>query len=220
MQKQISSPETGALSGAGIASVVFLILTLLFGSVMIWALVNYNDQKTNVDKKVNTAVEIAKKIQKEEDERDFEEREKAPFRVFQGPSDFGSISFQYPKTWSAYVADDSDEYEVAFFPLVVPVQGGRTASTPLPLRIKVVNTPYSKYVSEFQKAIEEKELKSVPVEISGEVGNRLDGKLEEGINGSMVVFKVRDKTMTMSTEAEEYRKDFNEIILKTLTFNP
>jgi hypothetical protein len=36
----------------------------------------------------------------------------------------------------------------------------------------------------------------------------------------MVVIKVRDKTLKIYTESTDYMSDFNDIVLKNLTFSP
>jgi hypothetical protein len=42
---------------------------------------------------------------------------------------------------------------------------------------------------------------------------------EQNQNGAMVIIKVRDKTLQISTQSNEYINDFNNI-LNTLTFSP
>jgi hypothetical protein len=32
------------------------------------------------------------------------EREKYPYKTFSGPEDYGKLTFEYPKTWSVYIA--------------------------------------------------------------------------------------------------------------------
>ena len=49
-------------------------------------------------------------------------------------------------------------------------------------------------------------------------GTRLDGSFTEDIRGSAVIFKIRDKTVTLRSDAETFRADFDALI-KTITFN-
>ncbi len=83
--KRILQQESGVVTGQLVINIVLSILVLVLGSVMIWALVNYNDQKTNVDSKVGTAVADAKQQQLNQDTKDFAQREKEPNQQFIGP---------------------------------------------------------------------------------------------------------------------------------------
>jgi uncharacterized protein HemX len=55
-------------------------------------------------------------------------------------------------------------------------------------------------------------------------GTRFDGAIGQSgsndINGSMLVIKVRDKTLQISTQTQAGVKDFDNIILPALTFVP
>ena len=213
----MNSNERGA-AGLVIACVISIILVLIFGSVMIWALVNYNDQKTNVDAKITAAVADAKKAQAEEDESKFAEREKDPNKDFVGPSDLGQIQFKYPKTWSAYKnIETASTLEAYLQPGVVHPVSSRQAYA---LRVSVLDRPYEQELKTYQGLVQKGDLRSSPVTVNGFNGNRIDGKFSKDIEGSMVVFKVRDKTLKIFTESPTFRGDFDGIILKTLKFNP
>ncbi len=208
--------EEGAVSGPVIANIVLLVLVIGFGSMMIWALVNYTDQKNNVDAKIDVAVATAKKEQSDEDEKKFAEREKEPYRPFVGPDDLGRVTFNYPKTYSVYVDKEGTSYEAYLHPSVVPPLSSKR---PYALRVSIVDRPYEQSLKEYDAIVKRGELKSTPVTINGYDGNRLDGRFSKEVEGSMVVFKVRDKTLRVFTEAATFRNDFNDIILKSLNFN-
>jgi hypothetical protein len=212
---------TNSQRGAGvlvIANVVSIILVIIFGGVMVWALVNYNDQKNNVDAKIAAAVEEAKKIQKDDDEKKFAEREKAPNKDFVGPSDLGRIHFLYPKTWSAYIdREAASTFEAYLQPGTVhPVSSNRAYA----LRVSILDRPYEQELRTYQGLVTKGDLKSSPVTINGFNGNRIEGKFSKDIEGTMVMFKVRDKAFKIFTESPTYKGDFENIILKTLEFNP
>lgn len=210
--------EAGAVSGAMILTIVLTLLVLLFGSVMIWALVNYNDAKNNLDAKVEVAVAEAKKVQSEADEKKFIEREKEPLQPFVSPDDLGGVTFNYPKTWSAYIDKSSNgSFEAYLQPKVVhPL----TARQPYALRVTIETRPYDQILNSYASQVKKGDLRSTPVTVNGFSGNRLDGKFSKDINGAMVLFKVRDKTLRVYTESQSYLNDFNTIILKDLKFNP
>ena len=72
---------------------------------------------------MNLAVAEAKKEQATLDEDKFAQREKEPNRQFVGPDDYGRLTFDYPKTWSVYVARDTSRggtYEAYLNPITVP----------------------------------------------------------------------------------------------------
>ena len=214
-----STNETGSANPLLISNIILAVLAVGFGSVMVWALINYNDQKVNVDSKIAHAVTDAKKVQIGEDEKSFIEREKAPLVQYVGPEDLGRVTFNYPKTWSAYIGKDpsTGELEAYLHPGVVPfVKTGQQFA----LEIKVVRQSYEQTLKTYESAVKKGELKSAPVVVNGFTGVRLDGKFSKEIEGSAVLFKVRDKTLIVATDAATFRPDFDNIILKSLDFNP
>lgn len=202
-----------------IPTIILGVLTLTFGSLGIWAYVNYNDQKNNVDQKISAAVASAKKEQTEVDQKEFLEREKEPYRPFVGPDDLGRPAFNYPKTWSVYIGADTRgrEFQAYFQPITVPATN---SGTPYALRVSVESRAYEDYLKGYETAVKKGDLKSSPIAIQGMNGTRLDGNFSKTVRGSMVIFKVRDKTLRVYTESETFQPDFDNIILKSLTFNP
>jgi hypothetical protein len=213
--------QQGSVSGALIASVVLGVLVVVLGSVAIWAIVNYNDQKDNVDSKIEVAVSAAKQQQAADDDKKFAEREKEPYDKFIGPDELGRVEFDFPKTWSAHVARDGEKgtsgYEAYLYPKVVPPieNDGQYA-----LRVIIEARTYEEVLRSYENRVENGDLRSSSVTISGYNGTRLDGKFSKEIEGSAVFFKVRDKTLMIATDATVFRPDFNNIILKSLNFNP
>lgn len=210
--------EAGSVNPLVISNVLLAVLTIAFGGVMVWALVNYGDQKDNVDAKVAVAVGEAKKEQAADDEKNFLEREKAPYEQYVGPDDLGRVTFNYPKTWSVYQAKtDANSMEAYLHPGVVPAiqQGGQFA-----LEVKVRNQSSDQVLSGYESSVKRGELKSTQVVINGSSATRLDGAFGKDLKGSIVIFKLRDKTLTLATDAETYRSDFDNVILKSLDFNP
>ncbi|PLS81137.1 hypothetical protein CYG49_02770 [Candidatus Saccharibacteria bacterium] len=216
MRKEFARQE-GAVTGLLIANVLLTVFVLIFGSVMIWALISYNDQKNNVDAKINAAVAQAKKEQADEDEKQFIEREKEPTRPFLGPEDLGRVSFNYPKTWSVYINKTGSEYEAFLHPgVVMPL----TSKQPYALKVNINNNSYERELQKYEQQVKKGDLKSSPTTVNGYQGNRLDGKFTNEVTGSMVIFKIRDKALTLQTQSPTYRNDFDGIVLPKLTFNP
>jgi hypothetical protein len=75
-------------------------------------------------------------------------------------------------------------------------------------------------VNAYTQAVKKGDLKSVPITVNNFNGIRLDGKFSTTWSGSVVVFKVRDKTLTIATDVDTFKDDFTNIIVKSLDFNP
>lgn len=214
------SREAGAANPLLISTILFAFLTVVFASVMVWALVNYMDQKNNVDSKVADAVEIAKAEQAEADEAAFIEREKEPYRVYAGSADLGSVRFNYPKTWSVYEASNSADSGLNTYlhPKVVPPidADGQVFAA----RVEVRGASYESVLSEYEGTLEDGSLKARPYAIGEYRGMRMSGKLDESHTGVAVLFKVRDKTLIITTNSPAFVKDLDNVILKSLQFNP
>lgn len=214
-----SNDQRGEVNPLLLISIVLTILVLGLGSFSIWAFVNYTDQKNNVDQKISAAVANAKRQQSNDDEAKFAEREKQPTRVFAGPDDLGRVQVNYPKTWSVYVDKDgsgNSNYEAYFAAGVVPPILSRT---PYALRITIENKSYEDVLKVYQELVKKGDLRSSPVTLQGQTGTRLDGKFSKDISGSMVLFKVRDKTLEVHTQSPTFVSDYDNIILPSLIFN-
>lgn len=209
--------ESGAVNPLLISNIITGLMVILLTGLTIWAYTGYSDYKNNSDQKVAAAVEKAKSDQKTADETSFIEREKLPTRTYTGPADLGSVSFQYPKTWSVYVAKQTTELEAYLHPDTVPPVSN---TQPFAVRVNVENRAYETVIKIYDTLVKKGDLKSNPVTIEGFSGIRLDGKFSKEREGSAVVFKVRDKTLTVATDASAYKGDFDNTILKSLKFNP
>jgi hypothetical protein len=211
---------SGLLVGL-IVSVVLLVGALGFGT---WAFLSRQDYKNNSDQKVVAAVEEAIKATEEADAIKYAEEAKNPLKTHKGPDAFGSVTLQYPKTWSGYLIEtlsNSTAVDNYFHPDVV--RDARNQENSHALRIQVVNQTYDKAVDSYKDAVERGNLKasaySLP-KVAGVVGTRFDGEVEVNKQGSMVVLPVRNMTLKVWTESTDYLADFNNIILPNLSFAP
>lgn len=211
--------QKGFISGAIVGNVVLGIISLVFGSIMIWALVNYNDQKNNVDGKIQNAVQLAKSQQKDSDQAAFDEKEKNPLKGFIGPNDLGRVTFDYPKTWSVYVADDgasSSNYEAYLNPEKVPSTNGQNKFA---LHVSILDQSYDQVLQQYKGLVTSGQLQSQAITTNGFTGTRFDGKFSQDIEGSAVVFKIRDKTLVLKTDSTAFKPDFDSIVVKSLKFD-
>jgi len=205
--------EQGAANTWLIVGIIFIATTVLLIGGLVWALMNYFDQKNNVDTKVSAAVTTAVKDQADKDALEFEIADKKPNRQFSGPEDFGELRFDYPKTWSVYVANDATTdgaYEAYLNPVAVPTIDEETQ---FGLRVKIETKNYDKVIAEeYADLVKEGKLKSSVIKAGGQDATRVDGSFTDNIRGSAVIFKLRDKTVTLRTDADTFKTDFDAII--------
>lgn len=215
--KSPHSFQKGAISGTTIVISSLAFLLVVLGGVAIWSYMQYFEAKTDIDGKIAVAEAEAAKEQAEKDEEKFLEREKEPNRQFVGPSDYGRVTFEYPKTWSVYEAKDASTggtYEAYMNPIVVPAVKN---SERFALRVTVEDSDYDNALDRYQGLVKKGDLKSSAVAANGVNGTRLDGNFTKDIRGSAVLFKIRDKVLTVRTDAEVFKTDFNKLI-KTIEF--
>jgi hypothetical protein len=220
--------ERGEKSIFLITTVIFAILTIGLGVGFGWSYFQMVDYKDNSDQKVETAVTSAKTEQEEMLRKQFDEDYKLPNNVFTGPADYGSVSFEYPKTWSVYIADDSkdsNEYLAYFHPVAVPPVNDER---PYALRVIIVNRRIDEVLERYEAKIEDRKLKSSPVNLTDADtdnpkssygrGIRLNGQFSETINGSAVLYDIRGRTLMVAVDNKKFMKDFDNTILKTLKY--
>ncbi len=213
-----SHSERGAVAVSTFVIIGLSVFTVAFAGLAVWALINYMDQKNNVDAKVSSAVTSAEKKLGDELEAKFIEREKEPLKSFSGPSDYGTLSFKYPKTWNVYISNDGSKgngYEAYFSPSAVPSltsNGSRYA-----LHIAIVNDTYEDVLSEYEALVKKGDLKTSATKAGDQNGTRLDGNFSKDIRGAAVVYKIRDKTAIIQTDADTFKADF-DALTQTISF--
>lgn len=206
-------------TGALVSIILLALFTVAFAGLSVWAFINYMDQKQNVDEKIGRAVATAEKEQADKLEAAFIEREKEPNSSFAGPSDYGTLTFKYPKTWNVYVENDGSSnagYLAYFSPGSVPPT--KSAESRYALRATVVDEEYDSILKGFESRVEKGDLKSSTVKaVNGQTGTRLDGTFDNNLRGSAVIFKIRGQTAVVRTDANTFIKDFEKLI-KTINF--
>jgi hypothetical protein len=218
MTTQRFNSERGAVSALLISTILLAVLAAAGIGISIWSYMNYNEQKTNVDGKVSIAVADAKKAQADDLEAKFEARDKEPNREFVGPEDYGRVTFNYPKTWSVYVDRDvakGGTFEAYLNPVSVPPV---TDSQQYALRVTIAQKDYDQSIASYNALVKKGDLKSSSVSVNGSNGTRFDGSFSKDIRGSAVAYKIRDKTLTLRTDADTFKGDFDSLI-STIKFN-
>lgn len=203
---------------------LILVVLLLIGAAGFasWAYMSRQDYKDNTDKKVAAAVTVAEAQTSTKKDNEFVEKEKQPFHSYSGPSAYGSIVVQYPKTWSAFVDEKgsgSTPVDAYFQPIFVPAVDMQPSYA---LRVQVVNSAYADVLTSFESLVKAGKVTSsayIPAKESSVTGVRLDGEIVTKKQGSMVVIPLRDKTLKIWTESPDFLNDFNNNILPNYTFS-
>ncbi|MDR0955662.1 MAG: hypothetical protein LBM73_00880 [Candidatus Nomurabacteria bacterium] len=209
--------------------VVAAILAVGLGAGFFWAFGRMNDYKNNSDQKVSAAVSAAKSDQQKSDNATFTEKYKQPFDVYQSSADYGSVKFNYPRTWSVYTGDDgtgSGSSGVAsyLYPGVVPPLNGGNDKTIYALEVQIQNKSYKDVLQSYDNDVKSGKLSASPLALRNggfsADGMKISGKFSDTITGIAVVFKIRDKTLILRSDQSDFFNDFNNTILPSLTFTP
>ena len=193
-------------------------LALIFGGLAIWSYMQYTEANNDVNSKIEVAVLNARREQSDEDEKKFREQEKEPNRDFVGPDDYGRVTFKYPKTWSLHEATDitrGGDYEAFLNPGKVPPISNQQQFA---IRVTIENKDYDRVVQSYASLVRKGDLRSSSTTAQGNTGTRLDGNFSNHIRGSAVIYKIRDKTVTIRTDADTFKPDF-ESLIQTIDFD-
>lgn len=222
-QALLKSKNTSSLIKT-IAIIVLSLIAVAFIGLFIWMFLQYRDASSDLQGKIDKAVAEAKDEQTKKLESEFSEREKYPYRTFSGPVDYGQLSFEYPKTWSAYIAaaaTTGGDFNAYFNPIQVDAVGRDTINA---LRVAIRDRNFDEVVEEYQGVMDRGDsgltMGIVTIGKEGQTtANRYDGKIPgTELSGSIVIFKIRDKTVILQTDSVLFRDDFDKL-LGTVTFN-
>lgn len=202
-----------------IAAVFLLITAAGFGA---WAFSSRQDFKNNSDQKSAVAAAAAVKDAQQKDAAKYAEEAKDPLKQFVGPSQYGSVTAKYPKTWSGYVIKNvSNPLSAYFQPDVVgDIQDDDGSYA---LRIQVVNQSYASQLQSYDSAVKTGKATASPfsfAKVPSVVGTRIDGQISIKNQGTIIILPLRNLTLLVSTESQDFEADFNNIILPNFTFSP
>ncbi len=201
--------------------VVLAIMSVTFIGLFIWKANAYEEVSFDVEGQIAVAVADAKNEQALKDEEEFLEREKYPYRVFSGPADYGQLTFEYPKTWSLYIAKDASsggDFEAYFNPIEVSAVSKEAVFS---LRASILDKAFDAVAAEYQRYMDKKgsDLKMESVSIAGTAANLYTGTIPNTEHfGYIVIFRIRDKTVVLQTDSVYFAEDFQRL-LGTVEFN-
>ncbi len=211
-----------------------LVLGILLGvaviviGVMLWLYITLNAEytavKTDIDGQIDVEVARAVSANTTKMEEEFADREKYPYRTFAGPADFGSLTFQYPKTWSVYIDQDGSTAGGEFSAYLNPVEVYSTSSqdTINALRVNIRTASFDSVTQNYDGRVTngemQLEVRNVGNGASSTSANVYSGQLNTDRRGIVTVFRIRDKVVTLQTDAELFAGEYNNI-LNSITFS-
>lgn len=204
-----------------IAIIALSLIAVTFVGLFVWVMSQYQEAQKDVQGQIDAAVAQAMDEQATKMTEEFAQWEKLPNRVFSGPADYGQLSFDYPKTWSVYIADpatNGGDFNAYFNPIQVDTVAKDTINA---LRVSIVNKSFDAVAAEYQKAMNKKDsgLTMESVTVNGITANRYTGKIPgTELSGYIIIFKIRDKTAIIQTDSVLFADDFNKLI-ETIKFN-
>jgi hypothetical protein len=203
-----------------VLAVVLLVSAASFGA---WAFSSRSDYKNHSDVKSAAAASAAVKATQETDAKKYAEEAKSPLKKFVGPSQFGSVTAMYPKTWSGYIiANNSTPLSAYFQPDVVPDISGQSNNA-YAFRVQVVSQTYANELQSYSSLVSTKKVTVTPYtfpKVPGVVGSRIDGQISANDQGTIIIVPLRNLSLLVSTESQNFEPDFNNIILPNFTFSP
>lgn len=219
-------PKSSSLTPLSLALIVILILSIVGN---IWLFMSRQDYKNKSDAKVQSAITAAKAQQTQTDQQAAAKAAKSPYKTFTGSATYGSISFSYPKTFSVYNDTTTSDAPINayFFPDVVPSPQAKVAYA---LRLELSSQAYADVLNNYSSQISNgtvKALAYIPPKLKN-VANVSTGVILTGAistansnsKGTLVIIKVRDKTLKIYDESTSFDSDFTGIVLPSLSFKP
>lgn len=199
-----------------IIETILLILVSIVAVIFVWLYIQkyieWDTISTDVEGRIDAAVAMAVAENTTKMEAEFAEREKYPYKDFVGPADYGSVSFQYPQTWSVYIARDAingGDFEAYFNPVEVEPVGPQTINA---LRFTIKDTAFDTVTRNYEGYIKNGKLTLETRSVGGVLANLYTGELPNGIHGAMVMLRVRDKTVMLQTDAEIFISEFYKLL--------
>lgn len=195
---------------------ILLVIASLVAVIFVWLYVQkyieYDSIATDVEGRIDAAVAVAVAENTTKMEAEFAEREKFPYLEFSGPADYGSFSFQYPRTWSVYIAKDAasgGDFEAYFNPVEVHQVSNSTVNA---LRMRIRDASFDSVIRGYESSLKNGKLTLKTEMVGGVLANIYTGELSNDLRGAVMVLKLRDKAVILQTDADLFLDDFYRIL--------
>ncbi len=200
-----------------IVLVVVSLIAVTFIGLFIWKYLDWDSVKTDVDGQIDAAVAMAVSENTTKLENEFLEREKYPYKTFSGPADYGSLNFEFPKTWNTYIAADASNggnFEAYLNPGEVQPVSAQTINA---LRVQILDQSFENVARNYDRQLQSGQMTVTTRPVGTAVANVYTGNISNNIYGIVTIFKVRDKTILLQTDAELFAEEYYKL-LDTVTF--
>ncbi|MFZ2560358.1 MAG: hypothetical protein WAW91_01880 [Candidatus Nanoperiomorbaceae bacterium] len=214
-------------AGVFIFGMIFFMLVAV--GVGIWGYTQMQKATTAANSRLSYAKQVSDQAvtkavaaQQDKDAADKVAALKQPFSTFAAPAVFGSVNFQYPKTWSQFVQSNSGgNFAAYFYPLAVPPVNTDTAYA---LRVVITSQPYTQVLQQNQGLVQQGKLTATTLNTgigSAAKGMLLQGQFSDKINGLGAFFPVLNGNYTLEIFADDqnFFDDYNNTILPSLKYD-
>jgi hypothetical protein len=204
-----------------------LIILFFFGAAGfgVWAFMSRADYKNNSDQKAAAAAAKQDQATQASDATKYAEQEKKPFDTYIGPAAYGNITVNYPKTWSAYVIENGNSggnpingyFHPKFVPSVTDINNS------FALRVQLVQNSYDSVLKQFQSQLTAGTVTIQPYslpKVPSIIGVRVEGQIEAKKQGVMIILPLRNMTLQVYTESNDFKGDLDTNILPNFSFVP
>lgn len=199
--------------GIGEIILIIFIFLIAIGAIVgaVYCYTQYDALNREVSADRDIKVNDAKKEQAEIDNQNYEKKSAKTTREFTGPSNFGALTFEYPKEWNVYIDNDSST-EPSFAAYFSPDYAKPINSANQGLEFKINSASYENQIKQYTHNL----ISSQAYSQNGLTGTIFSGKLdkkEESKNGVAVVIKINNYSATIMTrDYETYGEEFDKII--------
>lgn len=203
-----------------VVAIVMSVLFVLTLGFAIWAFAGMLENQSNLDAKIETATEVAVQEAETAKEAEFTEREKSPFKTYKGSATYGSLTFDYPKSWSVFIETSDTNTILDFYAHPEFIPG--FDDTRFAFRAQIIDSPYEDELADYDRAAERGEVKVRafrPEKVPEQLGAIIEGEIDRDIQGRVVLLPQRDKTIRLVTETEDYLNDYTKIV-NSMTYIP
>jgi hypothetical protein len=220
----VRSNQRGAINILLVPLILVGVLFLSAASFGIWAFTGRTDYKDHSDQKVTVAVTQAISATEKSEAVKYAEQAKKPYDTYIGPAAYGNITVNYPKTWSAYVIQKdtgSSPVNAYFNPNFVPDTVDREST--FALRVELAQQSYDKVVQSYGGLLKTNKVTLEPYKLAkvpSVVGSRIEGQITTNKQGSMIILPLRNMTLKIWTESNDFKADLDTHILPNLSFVP
>lgn len=223
--RHLALDKRGAINAFLPALIVMVIFFFVATGIATWAVMGRSHYKNDTDQIVAAAVIKAEDKTKKAAADLYAEEIKKPYDTFIGQAEYGNITVKYPKTWSSYVIENKttggSPMSGYFHPGFVPSVTSQDNS--FALRVELVRTPYDSVLTSFRAALQQGKVKVEPYtlpKVPNTIGSRIDGQLTNTKQGTMIVLPLRDMTLKIWTESNDFKADLETHVLPNLSFQP